>query len=204
MRTYICIRSATATAETAKAKLVRVRNPWGSFEWGGDWSDADERWTDAAKAEIAGKTGLPVEEVIVENDGTFWMPFEAFVEHFVKVSVCFLHPTSGGSWHQTYAKGILGDSATGEAAKFGAQSSAFFEMTLTTKSEVRRSCHPVVRLFARFCFVSVGSSVSLSRGMIRRDAALFSMERNETKRNARIRNLIFTTATTTATITTTT
>jgi hypothetical protein len=117
-------------------RLLRIRNPWGSFEWDGDWSDADARWTDDAKAEIAAATGLAVSEVIVENDGTFWMPYEAFVTNFVKVAVCYLHPNNGGDWHQIYSKGVLCDSAVGEAAKFGAQSSAFFELTLKTRSEV--------------------------------------------------------------------
>ena len=25
-------------------KMLRVRNPWGKFEWQGDWSDNSEKW----------------------------------------------------------------------------------------------------------------------------------------------------------------
>ena len=27
-------------------KIVNVRNPWGSFEWKGDWSDNSPCWTE--------------------------------------------------------------------------------------------------------------------------------------------------------------
>ena len=30
-------------------KLVKVRNPWGNFEWKGNWSDESECWTEEAK-----------------------------------------------------------------------------------------------------------------------------------------------------------
>ena len=30
-------------------KLCQVRNPWGSFEWLGDWGDDSELWTDELK-----------------------------------------------------------------------------------------------------------------------------------------------------------
>ena len=28
-------------------QLVNIRNPWGSFEWDGDWSDKSSLWTQA-------------------------------------------------------------------------------------------------------------------------------------------------------------
>ena len=32
-----------------KVKLVMLRNPWGDFEWTGDWSDNSDMWTDDIK-----------------------------------------------------------------------------------------------------------------------------------------------------------
>ena len=33
-------------------KLVCLRNPWGQFEWQGDWSDKSNLWTEEAKAAL--------------------------------------------------------------------------------------------------------------------------------------------------------
>jgi len=33
-------------------ELLFIRNPWGNFEWSGDWGDNSPLWTDANKAEM--------------------------------------------------------------------------------------------------------------------------------------------------------
>jgi calpain-15 len=48
-------------------KLIKLRNPWGDFEWNGNWSDESDLWTDELK-ELAGYTD--------DNDGTFMMCLE--------------------------------------------------------------------------------------------------------------------------------
>jgi hypothetical protein len=35
--------------EGSGVRLVQLRNPWGKFEWRGDWSDKSTKWTDALK-----------------------------------------------------------------------------------------------------------------------------------------------------------
>lgn len=52
-------------------RLVNIRNPWGTFEWEGDWGDNSPLWTK--------KMIDAVRPVLDEADGTFWMSFEDFV-----------------------------------------------------------------------------------------------------------------------------
>jgi len=37
------------SSKGVETKILKLRNPWGSFEWKGDWSDNSECWTDEAK-----------------------------------------------------------------------------------------------------------------------------------------------------------
>ena len=63
----------------ADARIVCIRNPWGRFEWNGDWSDHSDLWTDEAK-ELVG--------FVDEEDGIFWMSFEDWSKYFVDLVVC--------------------------------------------------------------------------------------------------------------------
>lgn len=59
---------------------MNFRNPWGGFEWDGDWSDASPLWTEEMiKAFNA---------TLDESDGGFWMSFEDFVKNFESLDVC--------------------------------------------------------------------------------------------------------------------
>ena len=63
-----------------KVNIVNLRNPWGSFEWKGDWGDTSDCWTPELKKEVN----------LVEDadDGTFWMSFDDFKQHFSRVQIC--------------------------------------------------------------------------------------------------------------------
>jgi hypothetical protein len=45
--------------------IVQIRNPWGSFEWNGAWSDNSEYWTPESRAQCSHEESA--------NDGTFWI-----------------------------------------------------------------------------------------------------------------------------------
>lgn len=35
-----------------EARLCVVRNPWGKFEWNGEWGDKDPRWTASLRKKV--------------------------------------------------------------------------------------------------------------------------------------------------------
>lgn len=47
-------------------KLLKLRNPWGQFEWKGDWGDKSDCWTPELKQQVN------LEDA---DDGTFWICF---------------------------------------------------------------------------------------------------------------------------------
>eukprot|EP00931_Biecheleriopsis_adriatica_P054449 TRINITY_DN32045_c0_g1_i1.p1 TRINITY_DN32045_c0_g1~~TRINITY_DN32045_c0_g1_i1.p1 ORF type:complete len:782 (-),score=96.50 TRINITY_DN32045_c0_g1_i1:6-2303(-) len=70
-------------------KLVRVRNPWGSFEWKGKWGDDDtENWTEENRAFVDGvpEGGGPLGHR--RDDGMFFMPLQDYLESFQFFQYC--------------------------------------------------------------------------------------------------------------------
>jgi len=64
-------------------RLLKLRNPWGSFEWSGDWGDASPLW--ATHADVAKKCG--VDPAKGADDGVFWMAWGDFLGYFDSVDV---------------------------------------------------------------------------------------------------------------------
>jgi hypothetical protein len=64
-----------------KTRLMKIRNPWGSHEWGGDWSDKSTKWTPELKKLL---------NVVDEDDGTFWMSYEDFCRFYTSTHICML------------------------------------------------------------------------------------------------------------------
>jgi len=65
-----------------QTRLVRLRNPWGNYEWKGAWSDGSKEWSEnpIVKARLRPKD---------EDDGTFWMPWDVFAEAgFTNIDIC--------------------------------------------------------------------------------------------------------------------
>ncbi len=66
-------------------KILRIRNPWGSLEWNGDWSDNSLLWNDEFKKK-AGYTD--------KDDGTFCMSLNDYLKFFTTTYVCAHQLTS--------------------------------------------------------------------------------------------------------------
>lgn len=68
--------------EKDKFRLLQVRNPWGSFEWEGDWSDESKLWdTHPNLKKKCMHEGA-------KDDGIFWMCWEDFCENFTQLDIC--------------------------------------------------------------------------------------------------------------------
>jgi hypothetical protein len=63
-------------------KLIRLRNPWGSFVWNGAFSDNSDKWTAALKQAVDFKV----------EQGMFWMAWSDFVAFFHEITVCKVSP----------------------------------------------------------------------------------------------------------------
>ncbi|KAM8952252.1 calpain-12 [Pelodytes ibericus] len=66
--------------------LLRLRNPWGHTEWLGPWRDGGPEWQSVAD--------LNKIEVVVLEDGEFWMDVEDFQSNFQLLEICHLGPES--------------------------------------------------------------------------------------------------------------
>eukprot|EP01112_Ceratiomyxa_fruticulosa_P010738 TRINITY_DN2856_c0_g1_i1.p1 TRINITY_DN2856_c0_g1~~TRINITY_DN2856_c0_g1_i1.p1 ORF type:complete len:614 (-),score=139.62 TRINITY_DN2856_c0_g1_i1:132-1973(-) len=62
-----------------KYKLIQLRNPWGSFEWKGKWSDGSKEWNSTYIKEMG---------EVEKDDGAFWMSLEDFRRYYDKITVC--------------------------------------------------------------------------------------------------------------------
>ena len=91
-RDYIVPMHAYSIMEAREIKghrLLKLRNPWGHFEWRGAWSDGSEQWTPEWMELLNHRFG---------DDGQFWMSYEDFLREYS----CFDRTRLFGSeWHIT-------------------------------------------------------------------------------------------------------
>lgn len=91
-------------------RFLNIRNPWGSFEWDGDWSDNSPKWTPKLKKAI--------NPVLDEKDGTFWMNYADFLTHFSSITICLVK-----NFKEARIKGMFKKTRTGTLENI---SSAFY------------------------------------------------------------------------------
>jgi hypothetical protein len=83
---YAVLKLCEVKVHGVNTKLIKLRNPWGSFEWRGAWSDDSSDWTDELRAELVWTS---------EDDGVFFMQLSDFVKVF---SVVHINNVTEG-WH---------------------------------------------------------------------------------------------------------
>lgn len=69
-------------------KFLLLRNPWGIFEWNGEWSNNSPLWTEEMKHGLNIKNGF--------EEGTFWMIESDFNHYFTNITVSSPIPSD---WH---------------------------------------------------------------------------------------------------------
>jgi hypothetical protein len=75
------VYSVLDVVELGGFQLLKVQNPWGTFEWDGDWSDRDRMWNEHPDLKDA------LQPVFDEDDGLFWMSWFDFCEIFDSLTV---------------------------------------------------------------------------------------------------------------------
>ena len=83
--TVIAVKEVVAGLSGSTVRLLKIRNPWGSFEWKGAWGDASAEWgaNPLVRAQLRPSVGADA-----ADDGIFFMSWEDFVEHFDNIDVC--------------------------------------------------------------------------------------------------------------------
>lgn len=107
-------------------KLINIRNPWGTFEWDGNWCDTSPLWTPRMKAAI--------NPVLDSNDGTFWMSYDDFIIHFSGVNICWVR-----DYEEARMKGLFIRETVGEYSKVVAKN--YYTVKPTANAKVYFGIH---------------------------------------------------------------
>jgi calpain-15 len=78
---YSFLDAKSFKAGKGRINLLRLRNPWGTFEWKGAWSDGAPEWNKHKSIKDLIK---PVEA----DDGAFWIEWEDFCNAFNRIDFC--------------------------------------------------------------------------------------------------------------------
>ncbi len=73
-------------------RLLKIRNPWGRFEWKGDWSDGSKKWTPALKHTL---------DYSDSDDGVFFIKISDFVKFFSRTTIAFYNEQLSYSSNRT-------------------------------------------------------------------------------------------------------
>jgi len=137
-----------------KHKLVRLRNPWGNFEWKGAFSDKDKaNWT----PEMMKLCKITTAELENDEDGLFFMTFDDFLAHFTRVSVCMTRHGKDEPWFEKRIQSsfVKNNSVNGGLAYYN----GFISVSFPAQTEGYLTLHqPDVRVVSQkeMKYLSVG------------------------------------------------
>jgi hypothetical protein len=94
--TVLGVNTITDSATGEEVRLVRIRNPWGSEQYSGPWSDGDDSWTAENKAQIEDWDSAVA-------DGIFFIDIDSFVLGYSDYSVCMVRDDYQISWYDNCA-----------------------------------------------------------------------------------------------------
>ena len=77
-----CFAETRLNEERQTVRLLKIRNPWGKFEWKGKWSSLCENWTTSLSQKL-GRTE--------KNDGVFFIEYTDFLQKFSVLDICKTH-----------------------------------------------------------------------------------------------------------------
>ena len=77
--------SILSVRNVGQRQFLKLRNPWGTFSWDGDWSDKSDLWT--KHPEVAKALKMSDEERNSKDDGEFWMLMDDFIRFFDGVDI---------------------------------------------------------------------------------------------------------------------
>ena len=81
---YSLLHAQEITNNGNKVRLVQLRNPWGSHEWKGQWSDDWEGWTPELRSTLKETSA---------DDGIFFMDFEDYITYYQATTICLFRDT---------------------------------------------------------------------------------------------------------------
>ena len=76
---YSLLQAKEVNSQGMKERLLQIRNPWGSQEWIGDWSDSSPLWTPELKKEC---------KLEAKDDGIFWIRIEDYLKYYGNTTIC--------------------------------------------------------------------------------------------------------------------
>ena len=79
---YQIIDTAILRQNANEVKLLKIKNPWGTNVWNGDWSENSGKWTETFRKNVG------YEE---KEKGVFWMAYEDFIQFYTSTHICQIH-----------------------------------------------------------------------------------------------------------------